>query len=142
MTKQLGGLLCIGILDVLIVAIALVLWKLEGIEAMFINDVVVLNAALIGVAIVTFFGFLIVGQSIGGDLTIDKGGMRIAITASFVIVYLVLVGLTAFLSRGPIEMLPITQQMLVSFTGIVGVVVVFYFGSSAFVHVQEIKAEK
>ena len=142
MTKPLGGLLGIGILDVLIVAIGLVLWKLEGIDAIFINDAVVLNAALIGVALVTFFGFLIVGQSMGGDWTIDKGGMRIAITAAVVTMYLVLVGLTAFLSKSPSELPPITQQMSGSFTGIVGVVVAFYFGSSAFVHVQAIKAEK
>lgn len=136
MTKPLGGLLWIGILDVLIVAIGLVLWKCVKTDAVFLTTVV------IGVALVTFFGFLIVGQSMGGDWTIDKGGMRMAITAAVVTMYLVLVGLTVFMVKGPQELLPITQQMLVSFTGIVGVVVAFYFGSSAFVHVQAIKAEK
>ena len=103
------------------------------------SDSVFLNITVICVALVTYFGFLMFGQARGGEWAINKGGMRTAITASVVTVYLVLVGLVAFLTKGPDELLPITATMLTSFTSIVGVVVAFYFGSSAYVQVQEKK---
>jgi len=65
--------------------------------------------------------------------------MRTAITAAIVTVYLVLVGLVAFMTKGPKELLPITETMLTSFTSIVGVVLTFYFGASAYIQVQKKK---
>ncbi|MFN2161379.1 MAG: hypothetical protein ACK2UN_04820, partial [Candidatus Promineifilaceae bacterium] len=126
-------LIWIGILNILIVLIGLTVWKY------FDKDAVFLNLVVICVAIVTYFGFLILGQAIGGDCAINKGGMRTAITAAIVTVYLVLVGLVAFMTKGPEELPQITETMLTNFTSILGVVLAFYFGASAYIQVQEKK---
>jgi len=118
-------------LDFLIILIGLAVWKYYDKDAVF------LNLMIISVALVTYFGFLMFGQFMGGDWAVNKGGMRTAITASIVTVYLVLLGLVAFMTKGPKELLPITETMLASFTSIVGVVLAFYFGSSAYLQVQE-----
>ena len=133
MKTTFSGLFWIGILDILVVLIGLAIWKYVDSDAVF------LNLVIICVALVTYFGFLMFGQAVGGDWAVDKGGMRTAITAAVVTVYLVLVGLVAFMTRGPKELIPLTETMITSFTTIVGVVVAFYFGSSAYVQVQDKK---
>ncbi|HCO42971.1 hypothetical protein [Immundisolibacter sp.] len=136
MKHTLAWLFVIGMLDVLVVFVGLAVWKYHDGDAVFLNLVV------ISVALVTYFGFLMACHAKGGDWAIERGGMRMAITASVVTVYLVLVGLVAFMTQGPNALLPITQTMLASFTSIVGVVVAFYFGASAYVQVQEKRLER
>jgi len=133
MKKIFSWLFGIGVLDILIILIGLAVWKY------FDKDAVFLNLVVICVALVTYFGFLMLGEAMGGDWAVNKGGMRTAITASIVTVYLVLIGLVAFMTAGPEKLLPITDTMLTSFTSIVGIVLAFYFGSSAYVQVQEKK---
>jgi hypothetical protein len=97
----------------------------------FIPPGISLSLALVATAVITFFGFL--WRS--GDPPGNEEDMRTAITVSIVTVYLVLIGLVAFLPEGPNQgQLPaITNTMLTSFTAIVGIVVPFYFGASAYV---------
>ena len=101
-----------------------------------------LSLALVATAVISFFGFL--WHGIGEDPGLDEEDMRTAITVSVVTVYLVLVGLVAFFpEQTPGGQLPaITNTMLTSFTAIVGVVVPFYFGASAYVQVQQYRADR
>ena len=101
-----------------------------------------LSLVLVATAVITFFGFL--WHGLAQDSGLDEGDMRTAITVSVVTVYLVLVGLVAFFpEQTPGGELPaITNTMLTSFTAIVGVVVPFYFGTSAYVHIQRYRADR
>src|SRR5215208_6635619 len=97
----------------------------------FIPSGVSLSLALVATAVITFFGFLWRSAGPVGD----ERDMRTALTVSIVTVYLVLIGLVAFLPAEPnlVQLPAITNTMLTSFTAIVGIVVPFYFGVSAYV---------
>ena len=90
-----------------------------------------LSIMLIMVGVVTFFGFLT------GTESVDERSMRIAIAASVVMVYIVLLATVIFwveIPDDPKTKLPdITQTMLTHFTTIMGVVMAFYFGASAYI---------
>jgi hypothetical protein len=58
----------------------------------------ILALTLIAVAIITFFGFMALGQSLGCDWKITKAGMRNAIAVTVLTVYFVLLALIIFLS--------------------------------------------
>jgi hypothetical protein len=110
-----------------------------------------LSAALVTVAVITFFGIL--WNGIGPD-GLNETVMRTAITVAVVTVYLVLISIVAFFSlpsssseQGSIpsteqtqatddELPAITQTMLTSFTTIVGIIVPFYFGTSAYIQAK------
>ena len=63
--------------------------------------------------------------------------MRFAIAGSIVIEYIVLVGIVGFFKEGPEELPIITQIILSNFTSVVGVVIAFYFGSSAYLQARQ-----
>ena len=95
-----------------------------------------LTGALLLVGIITFFGFMRIGETTGGEWAIHRGGMRTAITVAIVTTYLVLLAYVAFFRPlgGVADQLPqITTNLLTSFTTIVGIVIPFYFGASAYV---------
>ena len=95
-----------------------------------------LSLSLTAVAVITFFGFMWYMQSLGGQWALNKGGMRLAIVASVMTVYLVLVGTVMFFTNGD-AVPPMTQTLLTHFTSVVLTVVAFYFGTSAYVQVHE-----
>lgn len=90
-----------------------------------------LSIMLVTVAVVTFFGFLNEAENV------DERSMRRAIAASVVMVYLVLLATVIFwveIPGDPKTKLPdVTQTMLTHFTTIMGVVIAFYFGASAYI---------
>lgn len=91
--------------------------------------------AVIATGLVTFFGML--GASAGkptGEL--PESRMRNAITAGIVVSYLVLVGLAAFI-REASGLSDFTRTLLSSFTSVVGIVLAFYFGASAYVEASQ-----
>jgi len=96
-----------------------------------------LALAVVAVALITFFGFLQYGTY--------PEDMRRAITVALVTVYLVLVSLVAFftnIKRGTVELDPLTQAMITSFTAIVAIVIPSYFGATAYVQVSEARANR
>lgn len=95
-----------------------------------------LSLSLTAVAVVSFFGFMWYVQSLGGPWALNRGGMRLAIVASVMTVYLVLVGTVVFFTNGE-AVPPMTQTLLTHFTSVVLAVVAFYFGTSAYVQVHE-----
>jgi hypothetical protein len=96
------------------------------------------SGAAVAIGMFTFFGFLVAGERVGGSLTIAEDGVRHAITAAVLATYLNIVTSVAFFKPVLAEtQLPeITRTMLTSFTTIVGIVIPFYFGSSAYQRVR------
>jgi membrane protease YdiL (CAAX protease family) len=102
------------------------------------------SIGLIAAAMISFYGIL--WKGLNKDGVIDESDMRTAITVSLVTVYLVLVGVVAFYAPIRVntaneqqqanQLSQITTTMLTSFTTIVGIVVPFYFGTSAYVQVK------
>ena len=95
-----------------------------------------LSAGAIACGLITFFFFVAVGPDKSTSPPSDHT-LRMAIAAGVVVQYLVLVGFVAFFevtagSPAP-KFPPIAESLISSFTAIVGVVVAFYFGSSAYI---------
>jgi hypothetical protein len=129
-------ILIMAVLDFAVVIIGAVLYVGAPDWWGFTFPGIFLSVALVATAVITFFGFLLYGVAQGQGM--DEGVLRTAITVSVVTVYLILVGLVAFFpEQTPGGQLPeITNTMLTSFTAIVGIVVPFYFGATAYVQVQ------
>jgi hypothetical protein len=92
--------------------------------------------SLTAIAIVSFFGFMWYMQTLGGEWSLNKAGMRLAIVVSVVTVYLVAVGTTMFYTEAP-KVPEITRTLLTNFTAVVVAVVTFYFGASAYIQVSQ-----
>lgn len=95
-----------------------------------------LSLSLAAIAVVSFFGFMWYMQTLGGQWSLNKGGMRLAIVASVMTVYLVMVSTVVFFTNGE-KVPPITEALLTHFTTVVLTLVAFYFGTSAYVQVHE-----
>ena len=116
-----------------IAAAVLVCLALYGVSVYlgFAGSNVFLTGAVIAAALISFYGFLWYGL-VDGELS--PGDLRTAITVSVVSVYLVLIGLVAFLSSA--DPSPITDTLLTSFTLTVSAIVGFYFAASAYVQIN------
>lgn len=95
----------------------------------------------VGTAATCFFGLLNLAQTDQERWEFSEASMRSAIAGTIVVVYLVLVGIVAFFVVGPRELPGITQTMVTNFTTVVGIVIAFYFGASAYVQAQREKKE-
>ncbi len=92
------------------------------------NNIFALMMVLVG--IVSFYGAIGLGVGVK-DSNLSKTDIRLAITVSIISFYLVLVGTTSFFVND--RALPdITNTLITHFTNIVGVVIVFYFGTVAY----------
>jgi len=98
--------------------------------------------SVVSTGIITFFGFL--GRSVINQSTdqINDREMRVAITAALVSMYVVIVGIGAFLNERAGDMPEISKTLLTSFTTVVGIVVAFYFGSSAYLEGRDHKRRR
>jgi len=103
-------------------------------------DTAFLMFAVAAVGLVTFFGLLLY-FCWASAAPLEDRGLRVSITVAVVTVYLVVVGEAAFWTT-KLAQSNITELMLTSFTSIVGVVVAFFFGSSAYVEVKKRDAGK
>jgi hypothetical protein len=97
-----------------------------------------LSFSVAAIGIITFFGLL--GTSLNSSSQITERGLRTSIAIAIVTVYLVIVGVSAFFTQ-KINLNPITEQMLTSFTTVVGIVVAFFFGASAYVEAKTVTSE-
>lgn len=97
---------------------------------------------VVATAAISFVSLLVLTQSDKERWELTEGSMRTAIAGTIVIVYLVLVGIVAFFTHGPEKLPAISETMVTSFTTIVGVVVAFYFGASAYVQASSQKRER
>lgn len=107
-------------------ALNIVIWWL-GISLGYITDIGLgpLSGALFAIGVVTFMGTLRAG-----------GDMRTTIAASFVMIYFALLAAlaTSATNRAQIDT-TVGTELWKNFTYLVGVIIVFYFGSTATVEV-------
>ena len=98
-----------------------------------VTDSDVAQQCAIGVvAVASFVGFLTFHMA-GEDRQSADSVMRPTIAATFVLVFLALVSVTAFFTSETEEVAsPIASNLLSNFATLTGVVVAFYFGASAF----------
>jgi hypothetical protein len=123
-----------------------------------------LSFSVAAIAIVSFFGLLHVGRSEAVEKYDSEILIRRAIAASAVVVYLVLVSIVAFFSlegfkglnleylsrlppetqqlvlsalQKPPQIDPLTSMLVTNFTVTIGVIVAFYFGSSAYLEAKK-----
>lgn len=81
------------------------------------------------VGIITFLGILVLVNYLSESFAFDRGEMRKAIAGSFVAVYFTLVSLLTFTGFSPSSE-KLAETIIGHFTYLVGIVIVFYFGSS------------
>jgi hypothetical protein len=92
--------------------------------------------AVIGAGVLTFSACVSNAQSNGKSWIADSGNVRTTIAVSLLVEYMVMVGIAAFIQQGSKELPQITQTILTSFTTVLGVIITFYFGASAYVQRQ------
>lgn len=118
-TATLHGALWIGGLDL---ALVVLLGKCR--------DPGITILALPGIGIITFLGILVLCHNRNGRAGFNKAEMRCAIAATFMVVYFTMLGVLLFSGMEPSQS---ATTLINNFTYLVGVVVVFYFGSTAVV---------
>jgi hypothetical protein len=125
---------------ILILALAIVLLSAVclGLEK-YLDNNTPLSVAILGAGVFTVAGCIILTESSGKPWISDPGAVRTTIALSLVVEYIVLIGIVSTFISGPKELPGITQTMISSFTTIVGVVIAFFFGASAYVQGQERK---
>ena len=99
---------------------------------------VILSFTVFAVAVLTFFGTLSLGKTLGGEWRPSKAGLRNAIAVSVIVTHFLILALYVFL-KSPSEQSLMTQSLVTNFTTIVGVVIAFYFGTSAYVQVRQLE---
>jgi hypothetical protein len=97
-----------------------------------------LCVAAIGSGLFTFALCIVISEESGRTWISEAGDIRATIAISLVVEYMVAAGFTIFFDTGK-ELPPIAQSFITNFTSIVGVVIAFYFGSSAYVQGQDHK---
>jgi hypothetical protein len=100
-----------------------------------------LGLAVGATAVITFVGMLALSQPAHGTWRITPGAMRTAIASSILAQYQALVAIVAFFSTDQEKVSQISQTLISNFTTIVGVVIAFYFGASAYVEGRRITAK-
>jgi len=80
------------------------------------------------IGIVTFIGVLALSNYLSQDPELAKKEMRKAIAASFTLVYLVFLALVVF-SEDLLAETELAKTVVGHFTWVVGIIIVFYFGS-------------
>jgi hypothetical protein len=81
------------------------------------------------VGVITFFGTLMLINQLSESQNVDKGEMRKAMAASFIIVYFALLSLLTNSELGSSNS-ELSRVIIEHFTYLVGIIIVFYFGSS------------
>ncbi len=93
--------------------------------------------AVFAIAVVAFLGILILAHTVSAYRPFDSGEMRMAIAGSFVIVYFVVLAIFLFSIHQPTQF---AQDYVRNLTSLLGVIVAFYFASSAAVQYAKIRA--
>jgi hypothetical protein len=134
--RVIRAIIIIAVFDILIVA--------AGLAAViyFQQSAAYFAFSMIALALVTFFGFLIMGVKPNENPPISSSVLRMSITIAVIALYLSVVALTTFLRNWSDDIQPLTQNMLSNFNTIVGVVIAFYFTSSAYIEGVERKKNK
>jgi len=96
-----------------------------------ITDAVPIALSIGCIGVITFVGVLLLTNYLSHDPELAKKEMRKAIAASFTMVYLIFLALIVFGETSP-EQTELAKSILGHFTGVVGAIITFYFGSRFF----------
>lgn len=88
-----------------------------------------LALSIASMGIITFFGILLLVNRLSGSTILDRGEMRKAIAGSFIVVYFSIVGLLIFNGTNVMDT-TLAKTIIGHFTYVVGIIIVFYFGSA------------
>ena len=92
------------------------------------------------VGIITFLGVLMLVNYLSKDPNVTKGEVRKAIAASCIAVYFVLVSLLAFSGSNLSD--TVAETVIKCFTCIIGIIIVFYFGSRSVEEYMKLKGKQ
>lgn len=124
----------------LILITSLIALMVIGLPAGWILDTdMPFSIVVAGTGIISFFGLYDISLPNNPTTQDKESSLRFSIAGSIVIEYIVLVGIVAFFKEGPEEMPIITKTLLSNFTSVVGVVIAFYFGASAYLQSRKQK---
>lgn len=126
-----SSFIILGIIDIIISISGIYIWRF-----LQISDVV-LGMTCILLALTTFFGFIAISQSLGKGPTSNMGSMRTAIASGVLVMYFFILAISTFGHYGSTYPLSeFGETMVENFTTVIGIVIPFYFGASAYVQVQ------
>lgn len=110
-----------------VIALLVVVFDILALALGTINIVpIALSIGCVGV--ITFVGMLTLSNYLSRDPGLAKREVRKAIAAAFTLVYLVLLALVVFNEASPVET-ELAKTVVGHFTWIVGIIIIFYFGS-------------
>jgi hypothetical protein len=143
-------LILLGIIDCIIAAGGFFLWWFAAsdyslwffdLEKNIPNTGIILAITAMVLASATFFGLLAVSESFGRGWGLNKGGMRGAIASAILILYFFVLSMSMFqpYKAGMPEQM---KSMLDNFTTIIGIMIPFYFGASAYVQARTKDVDK
>jgi hypothetical protein len=93
--------------------------------------------AVFAIAVIAFLGILLLAHAVASHRPFDSGEMRMAIAGSFVIVYFVVLAIFLFSVNQPTQF---AQDYVRNLTSLMGVIVAFYFASSAAVQYAKVRS--
>lgn len=124
------------------VGIMLLLIACIAVQILIANDIVY-SIVVVGSGLFVFFICILAAQDVGVTWISSPEHIRATIAIAIVVEYMVMVGIAAFFhgwGKDPIP--PVTQTLITSFTSVVGVVIAFFFGASAYVQRHRGKRER
>ncbi len=83
------------------------------------------------IGFITFFGILLMVNYMSESRNFDQGEFRKAIAGSFMVMYFALIALLSFSDDHKTEGADLNETIIQHFTYLVGIIIVFYFGSSS-----------
>ena len=106
-----------------------------------INGIIPVALSVGCVGVITFVGVLALSNYLSRDPELAKKEVRKAIATSFTLVYLVLLALVVF-SEAPPADTELAKTVVGHFTWIVGIIMIFYFGSRSLEEYLKRKEQK
>ncbi len=111
-----------------VIALLIVALDILALALATIIDAVPVALSIGCVGVITFVGMLTLTNYLSHDPELAKKEVRKAIAASFTLVYLVFLALVVF-SEAPSADTELAKTVVGHFTWIVGIIIIFYFGS-------------
>ena len=130
--------------SVVTLAVVLIAWiAVLGWLGRYFGNVDLWGMMLAGSGIITFFGLL--GIPDKGEL-FSESRVRLAVCATFLVIYIVYFGSSVYLNPTVTdddkELKTFAKDLFPTLTNLLGIVVAFYFGSSAAVSIAKKKDDK
>lgn len=132
MGKSTFQLIILGIGDIIIALGGMSIWKIYG-----KGSIIAMTAILL--AFTTYFGFVVINQSLDTGWAANIGSMRTAIASSILAIYFFILPVSIFMR--PEDLSSFGQSMVNNFTTTVGIIIPFYFGASAYAQVHAPKSK-